>query len=189
VHPALVQLVSATAQLAENQLRVQMAELLTVLALHPAGLSAERLAWLLYGDGGNQTTVRGEIHRLRGLIGSSLLRTRPYRLAATVDSDFGAVREAVRSGQVWAAMRGCAGEMLPQSEAPEILQLREELSAGLRGAVLESRDADLMYLFATNPLGNDDLEVHERLAQLLATGDPRLGAVLSRRERLRSECL
>ncbi|HZZ46665.1 MAG TPA: GAF domain-containing protein, partial [Pseudonocardia sp.] len=29
---------------------LRLAELLTVLALHPAGLSAERLAWLLYGD-------------------------------------------------------------------------------------------------------------------------------------------
>jgi hypothetical protein len=168
---------------------LRLAELLTVLALHPAGLSGERLAWLLYGDDGNQTTVRGEIHRLRGLIGPEVLRTRPYRLAATVDSDFGAVRDALRSGRVWAAMRGCAGELLPQSEAPEILQLREELSAGLRGAVLESRDADLLHLLATNPLGQDDLEVHERLARLLAAGDPRLGSVLSRRDRLRSECL
>ena len=45
------------------------AELLAALALHPDGLTAERLAMLLYGDDGNPTTVRGEILRLRTLIG------------------------------------------------------------------------------------------------------------------------
>ena len=49
------------------------------LALHPDGLSAEQLALLLYGEEGNPTTVRGEVLRLRGLIGSVVLRTRPYR--------------------------------------------------------------------------------------------------------------
>ncbi|HEX8520484.1 MAG TPA: GAF domain-containing protein, partial [Pseudonocardia sp.] len=66
------------------------AELLAVLALHPDGLTAERLALLLYGDGGNPTTVRGEVLRLRSLIGADVLRTRPYRLDADVDTDFGA---------------------------------------------------------------------------------------------------
>ena len=71
------------------------AELLAALALHPDGLTAERLAMLLYGDDGNPTTVRGEVLRLRALIGSDVLRTRPYRLDATVDTDFGTVRRAL----------------------------------------------------------------------------------------------
>jgi hypothetical protein len=167
-------------------LTLRLAELLTMLATHPEGLTAERLAWLIYGDDGNQTTVRGEIHRLRGLIGPRVLRTRPYRLDATVDSDLGSVRAALATGRVREAARGCAGLLLPQSESPEVRELRDELSAGLRGAVLESRDVDLLHSFAGNPLGLGDLEVHERLAALLAPGDLRLGSVLFRLGRLRA---
>ena len=113
-------------------LTLRPAELLTALALHPDGLTAEQLAAALYGDDGNPTTVRGEVLRLRGLIGADVLRTRPYRLDAVVDTDFGATRRALRSGQVAEALRACAGPLLPRSDAPEIRELRDELAAGLR---------------------------------------------------------
>ena len=140
------------------------AELLTALALHPDGLTAERLALLLYGDDGNPTTVRGEILRLRALIGADVLRTRPYRLDATVDTDFGAVRRALR-GRAGRPRRcgACAGPLLPRSDAPEIRELRDELVAGLRRAVLTADETDLLTDYASHPLGPDDLEVHERL--------------------------
>jgi hypothetical protein len=168
-------------------LTLRLAELLLVLAMHPEGLTGERLARLLYGDGGNQTTVRGEIHRLRALLGSEVLRTRPYRLAAAVDADVAAVRRALRAGRVAEALRGCAGPLLPRSDAPEVRELRDELEVGLRLAVLESGDAELLHGYAVNPLGQADLEVHERLAERLGPADPRLGAVRARRDRLRAE--
>jgi GAF domain len=167
-------------------LTLRPAEILTALALHPEGLSGERLAQLLYGEGGNQTTVRGEIHRLRGLLGADLLRTRPYRLAATVDSDFGSVRRALQAGRVDLALGACAGPLLPRSDAPEIRDLREELTAGLRSAVLVTDDVDLLHGFTQHRLGEDDLEAHERLAALLPAGDPRSGAVAFRLARLQA---
>jgi hypothetical protein len=160
------------------------AEILTALALHPEGLTAEQLALQLYGDDGNPTTVRGEILRLRHVIGADVLRTRPYRLDATVDTDFGTVRRALRAGQVGEALRACAGPMLPRSDAPEIREVRDELAVGLRGAVLDSGDVDLLATFAEHPLGEDDLEVHERLVELLAPTDARRPGVVSRRARL-----
>ena len=99
-------------------LTLRPAELLTVLALHPDGRTAEQLAAALYGDDGNPTTVRGEVLRLRGLIGAEVLRTRPYRLDAVVDTDFGAARRALHAGQVAEALRACAGPLLPRSDAP-----------------------------------------------------------------------
>ncbi|MCO1660187.1 GAF domain-containing protein [Pseudonocardia humida] len=168
-------------------LTLRPAELLTVLALHPDGLTAERLALLLYGDEGNPTTVRGEILRLRGLIGSDVLRTRPYRLAAAVDSDFGAVRRALRAGQPAEALRACAGPLLPRSDAPEIRELREELAAGLRHAVLDADDPGLLAELAAHALGRDDLQVHDRAMQRLALGDPRRREVALRRARLLAE--
>jgi hypothetical protein len=163
------------------------AEMLAALALHPEGLTAERLAYLLYGDDGNQTTVRGEIHRLRASIGADVLKTRPYRLDATVDTDFGAVRRALESGRVADAIRACAGPLLPRSDAPEIRAVRDELEAALRRAVLDSDDVDLLHTFGAHPLGRDDLEVHERLADLLPAGDPRRSVAESRVARLLAE--
>jgi hypothetical protein len=168
-------------------LTLRPAELLTALALHPDGLSAERLALLLYGDDGNPTTVRGEILRLRGLIGADVLRTRPYRLDATVDTDFDTVRRAVRAGRPAEALRACAGPLLPRSDAPEIRELRDELEAGLRRAVFEADDVDLLADFADHPLGRGDLEAHDRLVDLLPAGDRRRPEIVSRRERLLTE--
>ncbi|WP_214370430.1 helix-turn-helix domain-containing protein [Pseudonocardia sp. H11422] len=168
-------------------LTLRPAEILATLALHPEGLTAERLALLLYGDDGNQTTVRGEIHRLRALIGADVLRTRPYRLAATVDSDFGTVRRALQAGRVEAALRACPGSLLPRSDAPEIREVREELAVGLRRAVLDADDVDLLHAFAGHPSGIADLEVHDRLVERMPVGDPRRPVVVSRRTRLLAE--
>jgi hypothetical protein len=168
-------------------LTLRPAELLAVLALHPDGLPAERLALLLYGAEGNPTTVRGEILRLRGLIGNDVLRTRPYRLAAVVDSDFETVRRELRAGRTAGALRACAGPLLPRSDAPEVRELRDELQAALRHAVLESDDADLLATFAEHPLGRDDLEVHDRAMIMLAPGDHRQPEIALRRARLLTE--
>lgn len=160
------------------------AEILTALALHPDGLTAERLAQLLYGDDGNPTTVRGEILRLRGLIGADVLRTRPYRLDAAVETDFDAVRTALRTGRTADALRACAGPLLPRSDAPEIRDLRDQLEVGLRRAVLDADDVELLAELAAHPLGRDELEVHDRLAERLPVDDRRRPEVLARRTRL-----
>ena len=165
-------------------LTLRPAELLAVLALHPDGLTAEQLALMLYGEEGNPTTVRGEILRLRGLIGSDVLRTRPYRLDAIVDTDFEAVRRALRARRPADALRSCAGPLLPRSDAPAIRELRAELEVGLRSIVLESDDVDLLAEFATHPLGRDDLEVHDRLMALLPPSDPRRAGIAARRVHL-----
>lgn len=165
-------------------LTLRPAELLVALALHPDGRTAEQLALLLYGDDGNPTTVRGEILRLRGLIGADVLRTRPYRLDAAVDSDFDAVRRALRTGQPAEALRTCNGSLLPRSDAPGIRELRDELDAGLRRAVLDADDVELLASFAEHPLGREDLEVHDRLRRLLAPGDRRRPEIMSRHARL-----
>ena len=160
------------------------AEILTALALHPHGLSGEQLTLMLYGDEGNPTTLRGEIHRLRALLGTELLLTRPYRLAAEPDADFLRVRAALRAGHAREALDACGGPLLPRSDAPAVRDLRDELTAGLRHAILAGDDVDLAHRFAEHPLGEDDLEVHERLLELLGTDDPRRAAVAARAERL-----
>ena len=77
-------------------------------------------------------------------MGADVLRTRPYRLDATVDTDFAAVRRLLRAGQPAEALRAASGRLLPRSDAPEIRELRDELEAGLRRGVLHCGDADLL---------------------------------------------
>ncbi|SDY57649.1 GAF domain-containing protein [Modestobacter sp. DSM 44400] len=168
-------------------LTLRLAEVLALLALHPEGLTGEQLAFLVYGDAGNQTTVRGEIRRLRALIGPDSLRTRPYRLVPTVDSDFALVHRALEAGRVDAALHACSGALLPRSDAPAVRELRDELVAGLRRAVLAAGDLDLLEAFAGHPLGRNDLEAHDRLVESLPPGDPRLGRVAFRRSRLQAD--
>jgi hypothetical protein len=160
------------------------AELLAALALHPDGLTAERLALLLYGEDGNPTTVRGEVLRLRTLIGSDVLRTRPYRLDADVDTDFGTVARALRAGRPLDALRACAGALLPRSDAPAVREERDALAAGLRRAVLAADETELLAEYARHPLGRDDLAVHDRLLELLPAHDRRRPPVAAHRDRL-----
>lgn len=160
------------------------AEILTALALHPDGLSGEQLTLMLYGEEGNPTTVRGEIHRLRSSLGADLLLTRPYRLATVPDADFLRVRAAVREGRATDALDACHGELLPRSDAPAVRELRDELVAGLRRAVLAAGDVELLHRFTGHPLGEHDLEVHEELLERLGHDDPRRAAVAARVERL-----
>ncbi|MEU4743237.1 transcriptional regulator, partial [Actinosynnema sp. NPDC023658] len=160
-------------------LSLRHAELLTALALHPRGLTAEQLALHLYGERGNPTTVRAELHRLRDRLGR-VLSTRPYRLTADVRGDFLAVRDALLAGDVGTAAAAYRGELLPRSEAPVVCEEREDLAAALRRGVLERGDVEALWSFG---LVAEDVTVLERLVRLLPRADPRREVALARLRR------
>ena len=172
--------VRASARLDGRTVRLGLrhAELLTLLALHPDGLSADGLAVALYGERGNPVTVRAEMHRLRGLLeavpgGDGVLRTAPYRLAAHVDADFLDLRDALRSGRVPPAPLLARGPLLPLSDAPGVCEQRDELDAGTRRTVLRRGDTPALWALAQAPGGRDDTELVDRLLRLLPASDPR----------------
>jgi hypothetical protein len=175
---------TATVDGVTHELTLRHAEILTLLALHPGGLTAERLALLLHGEQGNATTVRVEIHRIRNTLGNEVVRTKPYRIAAELDSDLDAVREAVRRGKVAdvADQHGCL--LLPRSESLAIREEREELFASLRCLVLASGDADLLWRFVRSEAGHDDLEALETLLEWLPADAPHRDSVATRLRRL-----
>ncbi|MGW4065841.1 GAF domain-containing protein [Amycolatopsis sp. NPDC004747] len=168
----------------EVPLTLRHAEILTLLALHPNGLSAERLALQLYGETGNPVTVRAEIHRLRSQLGASVVQTRPYRLAADVDADFLRARSAVRSGAPAEALRVFRGPLLPESEAPAIREERETLTAQVRQVALNSGDPAVLWSFWETACGADDFAVLDALLRTLPATDPRRAAVAAHRARL-----
>ena len=157
----------------ELLLSLRRTELLALLALHPAGLTAEQLALQLYGEAGNPTTARAEIHRLRAQLGTSAMQTKPYRLRADVDADFLTVRAALRNGNLHAALIASQAPLLGRSEAPAIRNERDELAAALRRAVLDHGDLEALWTYGQCDPGRDDIYVFERLATELPAQDPR----------------
>ncbi|WUI02430.1 GAF domain-containing protein [Spirillospora sp. NBC_00431] len=164
-------------------LTLRHAEILALLALHPRGLSGDRLALFLYGDDGSPATVRPEIHRLRQQFGD-IVRARPYRLDCAVEADFLSVRRLLDDGDVAAAVRLYTGELLPESDAPAVRAERDELAVRVRRQALDRGGADALWTYAQTEPGRADLEALERLRAVLPPGDSRLAAVASRSDRL-----
>ena len=172
----------ATVDGREQPLSPRHAEILTALALNPAGLTADQLALALHGDAGNPVTARAEMHRLRAALGDRIVLTRPYRLAADLTADFLALPDLLRADNLRAAAG--AGPLLPRSDAPLVREQRDELEAAVRRAVLDSGDADDLWALAHSPTGAQDLEVYDTLIGLLSRRDPRLPIARARRDRL-----
>jgi hypothetical protein len=123
-------------------LSARHSELFVVLALQPAGLSANALACALHGSGAKAVTVRAEVARLRRVVGD-LVAAHPYRLAADVRADFLDVERLVRRGDVEHALDLYAGPLLPPSRAPAIVEARALLESTLDDAVARRREHDL----------------------------------------------
>jgi len=113
----------------EQRLTPRHGEIVTLLALHPDGLTGGELAALLYGEGGHEVAVRAELHRLRDVLGDALA-TRPYRLVH-VDTDLAAVRADLAEGDIAAARSRYAGPLLPGCGVAAIATARAALAAEL----------------------------------------------------------
>jgi hypothetical protein len=162
--------------------------LVVLLAHRPDGLTGEQLGLELYGELDVQpVTLRAELSRLRHLLGPDLLDSRPYRLRAPVRTDFHEVLRALESGRVPAAVAGYRGPLLPGSQAPGIVRLRERLESMLRAAVLAGRDAALLDTWSRSPWGEEDLQVWEALLAASDAASPRRPQAAARIRVLRRE--
>lgn len=145
-------------------------ELLVLLARHPEGLTGDELLCALYEDESvTPVTLRAELARLRRLLGPGLLASRPYRLTTPVESDIAVVERRLGAGAVTAAAAAYTGPLLPGSQAPEVVRLRRRLADGLRSALLDRGDPDLLADWVRAPWGEDDLTVWRALAMLRPT--------------------
>ncbi|MEU7481872.1 GAF domain-containing protein [Lentzea sp. NPDC042327] len=170
----------------EVPISLRHAEILCALTVH-GGLTADQLALRLYGERGNPTTVRAELHRLRAQLGAGVLATRPYRLTAHVEADFLAVRAALRNGDVPLAASRYRGTLLPRSEAPVVLAERDDLASGVRRAVLSRGDANALWTFVQTDSGEHDAEAMEQLVRLLPPNDVRVAITTARLRRLNQD--
>jgi hypothetical protein len=149
-------------------------EIMTVLADVPTGLTGEQLAIEVYpADGAAPTsTMRAELTRLRSLLGAHVLDSRPYRLIVDVESDVQDVRSLLAAGRVRDAVRLYAGPLLPQSDAPGVVERRDRLQAEVRAAVIASGLPELMVAWTRSRWGADDIAMWRRQAVALPPSSP-----------------
>ena len=147
-------------------------ELLVLLTVHPEGRTGDQLGLDLYDDDTvNPVTVRAELSRLRRILGPELLDSRPYRLRAEFEVDFGLVGRLLDAGRTAEALSAYPGGLLPLSDAPGVVRLRRRLDDRLRAAVLAAGDRRLLQTWLNSPWGAEDLEMWEGYAGL-APADP-----------------
>ncbi|MFI5780463.1 GAF domain-containing protein [Nocardia sp. NPDC051570] len=132
------------------------AEILLLLAEHPEGLSADHLALLLDDTDLDNATIRAAVSRLRAVVGPHAFGSRPYRMRVHLATDVEALRAALDSGDVDAAVRLYAGPVLPRSTAPGVIDIRDELRVRLRTAVLRSGDPAVLSRWTSGAEGRDD---------------------------------
>jgi GAF domain len=160
-------------------------EILCLLSLAPEGMGAERLALELHGDFGKPVTARAELSRLRRALPGAIVAN-PYRLAVEPRNDRREVEELLGAGRLAEALDAYPGPLLPDSEAPLVVEARQRLDDGLRDAILASEDPALLEAWLGNPSGEDDVEACRALIALLGDEDPRRPAAISRLRRLLS---
>lgn len=147
-------------------------EILVLLVDHPEGLTGDQLAIAVYPDDVRTSTMRAELTRLRSLLGPDLLDSRPYRLRREVTCDWSTVQAHLAAGRVADAAKAYRGPLLPQSDAPGIVERRERLERQVRAGVLASRQLDLMVSWTRSRWGADDLDMWAQQARLLPSTSP-----------------
>lgn len=160
----------------------RLAEVATALAHHPDGIELDALNVYLVPDGQAPLTksgMRAMLTRLRKLLPVS---DAPYRFEVPFDCDLLELRAHLAKGEVRQAVALYRSQLLPQSEAPGVVEERLDLEEELRQAALGAGDPDALFDLAQR-LG-DDLECWEAAAAALLAGDPRLTVARARVRRL-----
>lgn len=176
-------------RLGDLELSPRHAEILALLAWHPRGIGAERLAALLYEGDPSPVTLRAELVRLRRVLdtaGGPPLESSPYRLAREVDLDAASVARLLGQGSLRRAVERYPGPVLPSSTAPGIVEIREELAGRMRESMLSDAPPDLLLEFAERDEHRYDDQLWRALLEILPPRSPRRASVVAHLERIES---
>lgn len=164
------------------------AELLVMLATHRQGLSAERLAELVYADPGATVTLRAEMVRLRKTlerIAPDLApASKPYRLDVPLETDAEQVLSLLDRGAHRVALAAYRGDVLPESTAPGVEEYRDNVRTALREALMAEASVDVLLTFAETDAAADDVELLRLCLSMLPARSPRRAGLVARIERL-----
>ncbi|MEO9323014.1 transcriptional regulator [Nocardioides sp. C4-1] len=150
--PGLVMTLLGTAEIRHDGQRLllnrRQTEVLSLLALHPEGLSLEQLHALVYGDQAvTFSTLKAEVSHLRAALGGQL-SSRPYRLTMPVATDVEHVLTLLRHGRVADAVDAYGGDLLPGTNSPALAELGDYVAVAVREALLADPDPDAVLTYA-----------------------------------------
>ena len=165
-----------------RRISLRNAELAALLAMRPDGYRTEELLLDLYGDAGKEGNLKALISRLRK---SLPILAQPYRLEDSVASDVAQLERLLAAGDLAQALELYKGPLLPESEAPGIVNARERIDEGLRQAVMASGEPELTIRLARK--FPDDLELWETAKDVTPKDDPAYPLIQARVRRIRSE--
>lgn len=154
------------------ELSLRHTELLLLLAAHPEGVSAGELAWSLYEHDAAEVTVRAEMSRLRKALPTLVSPSRPYRITGELRTDSAAVADALARGRLDQAVESYRGALLPRSQAPGVVHLRDHLRGWLRRSLLDRAAGDTLLRYAHSPEGRNDVEIWRTALDRLTPASP-----------------
>ncbi|MGH9113548.1 MAG: transcriptional regulator [Acidimicrobiales bacterium] len=158
-------------------LSLRQFEILAILALVGTA-SLDQLHALLYGDRPvTATTLKAEISHLRRTLGGHIA-SRPYRLSVPCRADAVRLLERLAVGDVDGAGELYAGQLLPASDAPVVVERRHHIDVALRTALL--RDGSTAALLRYAEVHPHDVEVLERAVAAAEPSDLLLPAAVAR---------
>lgn len=166
------------------ELSTRHSEILLLLARHPRGLTGDALGALLHERDAAPVTVRAEMSRLRRLLGSGLLASRPYRLCRPLTTDLDEVRRHLAEGACRRAVHLYEGPVLPRSEAPGVAEAREELQAEVCEVLATGADPQALLTWSERPEGREDPRVLTAALRAVDPHSPRHAALRGRLRRL-----
>lgn len=173
------------------ELSSRHAEILTLLAWNPRGITAETLAHQVYETVGSEVTLRAEMVRLRRVLESIdpalVPLSRPYRLPGRLELDAHRVLAFLDRGAHKVALAGYSGPMLPMSTSPGIRAIRQEVSTRLREALLTDASVDTLLDYARTDEAAYDAQVWSAVLRLLPAKSPKRASVVTRLERIEAE--
>jgi transcriptional regulator of acetoin/glycerol metabolism len=173
------------------ELSARHAEILTLLAWHTEGLSAESLAAAVYGRDDAVLTLRSEMVRLRRVLeavdASLVPLSRPYRLPRRLDLDARRCLGFLDRGAHRVALGAYPGPVLPGSASPGVGEVREEVRARLRESLLAGASVDTLLAYARTDEAAYDTGVWRECLRLLPPRSPKRAAVVTRLEHIEAD--
>lgn len=170
------------------ELSARHAAIMLMLSVHRQGLSAERLAELVYGEGASPDTLRPEMVRLRKVLertASGLIpESRPYRLPMPLETDAQDVLSLLDRGAHRVALTAYRGPVLPESTSPGVEEFRETVRSALREVMFSEASLDVLLAYAEIPEGQNDAEVLRLALEMLPARSPKRAGLVARIERL-----
>ena len=166
-------------------------EILTLLAWHREGLSADRLVGYLFDQDTAVETLRAEMVRVRKVLAvlhaPITITSRPYRLESRLELDAQQVLAFLERGAHRVALGAYRGAVLPGSSAPGIVEIRAEVSTRLREAMLADASVDLLLTYARTEEATWDTEVWRACLELLPARSPKRATVVAHLARIEDE--